>query len=489
MGPLESLLPYVALSEEDYSNAFEAFMVGYELADTEEGSATLAESSGSGLALVEQANATKADDTLGLSLEAGVPAPSVEFPAPHPAVSNVVESAVACVVVNSDANESTHELQAGATDTEGGALSTISNAPAQPTVALESSTVKQDKVALKHSARKSQKENAAPGESTKPPSTRGPAQNVYAASSAQKAKNSAPISGGAVHNTVTQAPAALEHTANDNIGVTTVVGLPSLPAPASKPAPHLASAENPTFSVTSGEEPETPTASATESAPTMAPAAASMHPEAAVPKGTAKGKPKKKDNGKGEGKGKARAPDGPWLDRNAGGSSMTAIWKVNTPNLNAEHKPELLLEGSSRDATAGRSVAQAKRKRAEDEDAETEADKSGVNPFECRCVDRVNEKDGQPCLRQFARIDAEFWDHLWDDHIIGKRLPHSDRKIRCPYKACGLPLLNQKKSLCKHYASQHSVNGRIVLCTKDDCLAVVEKGVCRKHIKRPRTLN
>ncbi|KAF6752581.1 hypothetical protein DFP72DRAFT_849718 [Ephemerocybe angulata] len=469
MGPLDSLLPYAALSEEDYSNAFEAFVVGYELAYTEEGSATLAESSGSGLALVEQANATKADDTLGpadsLRLEVGIPAPSVEFPAPHPALSNVVESAVACVVVNSDANESTHDLQTGPTDTEGGALSKITNAPTPPTVAVESSTVKQDKVALKCSAPKSQKENAAPGESAKPPSTRGPA-----ASSAKKAKDSVPVSGGATQ-TVAQAPAALEHTANDNIGVTAVVGLPSLPAPASKPAPHIASAEIPTFSVTSGEEPETPTAPATESVPTMA----SMEPEAAVPKGKAKPKEKKKDNGKG----KARAPDGPWLDRNAGVSSTTAIWKVNTHN--PEHKPELSEEGSSRDAAVGPSVPQAKRKRAGEEDAETEADKSAVNPFECRCVDRVNEKD--------VCIDAEFWDHLWDDHIIGKRLPHSDRKIRCPYKACGLPLLNQKKSLCKHYASQHSVNGRIVLCTKDDCLAVVEKGVCRKHIKRPRTLN
>lgn len=106
--------------------------------------------------------------------------------------------------------------------------------------------------------------------------------------------------------------------------------------------------------------------------------------------------------------------------------------------------------------------------------------------FVCRATERLPQgKDGAVCPREFSALTMEFFDHLWNDHAQ-KLVPDEQGMIRCPYKACGLSLLNHKKNLCKHYARQH--RGGVVLCKKEDCLVVVEKGACRDHAKRPRRL-
>ncbi|KAF6752578.1 hypothetical protein DFP72DRAFT_1070154 [Ephemerocybe angulata] len=234
-----------------------------------------------------------------------------------------------------------------------------------------------------------------------------------------------------------------------------------------------------TASAISLAEQSAPTTSpATESTPPIAPAVVSSEPKAAAAT-------------KKNGKGKARDDNSNsrLLDRNAGSTSLTAQlpWTLNYTEP-AKKQPKLQ-EGSSRNAAAAPSPPSPaqKRKRTDEEEAGSGSDADG-KPFDCDCVDRVDSKDGPECTRKFPKRDMEFWNHLWDDHIDGKRLPDAYEKIQCPYKtvqkACGLRVKNNKKNACKHYAEQHFKG--MLLCKEEECFAVAidkEIKVCRDHVK------
>ncbi|KAF6752592.1 hypothetical protein DFP72DRAFT_1047074 [Ephemerocybe angulata] len=538
--------------------------------ETGDGGAALAESSGSGgVPLVEQAKDAEGGDEVGLNLEPAIPAPAVESPAPHPAVSNTVESAVACVVVRSDVKESTLEPQAGHTGaTDGGTevLSEITNAATQANTEVDAPVVGEQALS-KRSAPKSDKENApAAGSASKPPSSRarprksqvlGELPSVPRSDTTPKPSPEPAAPTNAADDTVgtaaaiTPAPphesdlerrrstvelfqAVARHQAQVQVSVpprpaqnvptvrtqTPVPGpvddgkrraqlyrwnydtqMPlvpyaeALPTPVSTPAAPSATATAPEGEIAPPTDPAAETSSAiapvAPSTPTISPAPVSTPPiaptvESSKPKGAAA----TKENGKGKARDDARL-----LDRNAGSTSLTAQleWTLNYTQP-AKEKPKFK-KGSSRGAVAAPSPPSPtqKRKRTEEEEADSASDADG-KPFNCDCVDRVDDKDGPECTRKFSRRDMEFWNHLWDDHIDGKRLPDADEKIQCPYKtvkkACGLRIKNIKKNICKHYAEQH-FNG-MLLCKEDECFAVAidkEIKVCKDHVKtkKPRT--
>ncbi|KAF6744391.1 hypothetical protein DFP72DRAFT_857689 [Ephemerocybe angulata] len=522
-----------------------------------DGGAALAELSGSGLPLVEQAKDAEGGDVVGLNLETGIPAPAVESPAPHPAVSNTFESAVGCVVVRSDVKESTLEPQAGATDGGAEVLSEITNAPSQPNSAVEGPVVGEQDLP-KRSAPKSDKENAP---SAKPPSSRARPRKSQVLGVLPS------LSGSDAAPNLSPEPAAPTNAANDTVGTAAVAPAPppesdlerrrrevelvqavarhqaQVPA-SSQPAPKVRTPRNqapvpgpvddgkrraqlyrwnertqmpiipyaewvhapfatpaaanahtmasvaavaPPMNPAAGTasaivpgEQSAPTISPAPSTPPIAPAAASSQPTAAAAT-------------KKNGKGKARDDDSNsrLLDRNAGATSVTAqlAWTLNYTEPTKDSKKPRFQPGPSRDAVTapGPPSPTQKRKRTEEEEAGSGSDADG-KPFNCACVDRVDSKDGPECTRKFPKRDMEFWNHLWDDHIDGKRLPDAYKKIQCPYKtvqkACGLRIKNIKKNACKHYAEQH-FNG-MLLCKEEECFAVAideDIKVCRDHVK------
>ncbi|KAF6752571.1 hypothetical protein DFP72DRAFT_1132834 [Ephemerocybe angulata] len=511
-----------------------------------DGGAALAELSGSGLPLVEQAKDAEGGDEVGLNVETGIPAPAVPSPAPHPAVSNTVESAVACVVVRSDVKESTHEPQADATDSGAEVLSEITNTHPQANAEVDAPVVGEQALS-KRSAPKSDKENApATGSASKPPSSRARPRKsqvlgeLPSVSRSDTDPNPSPEPAApkdAADDTVgtaaavTPAPphesdlerrrstvdlfqAVARHQAQVQVSVpprpaqnvptvrtqTPVPGpvddgkrraqlyrwnydtqMPlvpyaeALPTPVSTPAAPSATATAPEGEIAPPTAPAAETSSAiapvAPSTPTISPAPVSTPPIAPAVESS---KPKAAAATKKNGKGKAR-DDARLLDCNAGSTSLTAQleWTLNYTQP-AKEKPKFK-EGSSPGAVAAPSPPSPtqKRKRTEEEEADSESDADG-KPFKCDCVDRVDEKDGPECTRKFARRDMEFWNHLWDDHIDGKRLPDDYEKIQCPYKtvekACGLRLKNNKNNVYKHYAEQH-FDG-MLLCKKDECFAV-----------------
>ncbi|KAF6744403.1 hypothetical protein DFP72DRAFT_857702 [Ephemerocybe angulata] len=527
--------------------------------ETGDGGVPLAELSGSGLPLVEQAKDAEGGDELGLNVETAMPTPAVPSPAPHPAVSNTVESAVACVVVRSDMKESTHEPQAGATDGGTEVLSEITNAPTQANAEVEAPVVGEQALS-KRSAPKSDKENAPATHSAKPPSSRAlPRKSqlfgvLPSVSGSDTAPNPSPEpaapkdaaddtvgTAAAVtpapppksdlerrHSTVELFQAVARHQAQVQVSVsprpaqnvptvrnqTPVPGpvddgkrraqlyrwnertqMPIIPysewvhAPLSTPAAASATATPPEGEISPPTAPAAETSSAiapvAPSTPTIFPAPVSTPPIAPAVESS---KPKAAAATKKNGKGKAR-DDARLLDRNAGSTSLTAQleWTLNYTQP-AKEKPKFK-EGSSRGAVAAPSPPSPtqKRKRTEEEEADSASDAAG-NPFNCDCVDRVDSKDGPECTRKFPKRDMEFWNHLWDDHIDGKRLPDAYKKIQCPYKtvqkACGLRVKNNKKNACKHYAEQHFKG--MLLCKEEECFAVAidkEIKVCRDHVK------